>query len=597
MLGEMATRVGALEQAVAEDKAAMDGMLQVVEDTMPMEEALADRSFVQQLAARVHRLEEGAAPAKAVSDLQSQVDGLQRALSEQEHTHAATMADMRAKYQSNTRHGQTDTALQAVLSNQLKSLEEQTSAQLAQQVEQLRVTSEATSARCTDLSESVALWGRRIDTIESRMERKLAASTREVRVLSNRLQAELDSLALHASRSQSLAAANATISQFEERQATAVRAEPEPEPEPKAPFSAMLGTVASLEVEVAAQSKRLDAISLDLATRGLEAATCSRTISQSARSLAMRTDSEPAEAVEAMRMLRRSLRALEARVLELEDSAWKTSIDELPALVKDLIVQELANVSEVIRSSQAKADEERVLTADHQLSRLQSNVSALVERTAAQTEMRMSEIGRRLSAVEDQSHRLSLTINAGGGPSGDTAVVGQIEASTVSSVRATEQLAQVQKKVAELQVAVEGGSEHRKSIAEEIEKAFAAREEATHEQVGNIRHDLEYSIRSLEQRFEHCESAAARISALGREVDELRVCVAVEQQVRQQSAAVSAAGMLGTPPPSPVARLPIRAMSHQEIRQQLRTYKENKRQSNATSVNSGRTPAAGDGPF
>ena len=66
MLGEMATRVGALEQAVAEEKAAMEGMLQVVEDTMPMEEALADRSLVQQLAARVHRLEEGAAPLSAL---------------------------------------------------------------------------------------------------------------------------------------------------------------------------------------------------------------------------------------------------------------------------------------------------------------------------------------------------------------------------------------------------------------------------------------------------------------------------------------------------------------------------------------------------
>lgn len=273
-MGEMEQRVAALEYSTAEEKKGMNNLLQLIEDTMPMEEALADRSYVRQLAAQLHRLEEGVAP--AVSSMQAQVDGLQRALEEQARSHAVALAELRAEHQSNTREEHASTALEAALAKQRKDLEQRASTRLVQQVEQLRVASEAASAKCVDLSESVATCGRRMDSVESRVERKVAAATREVRVLSNRLQAELEaSQRPHANQHEStLAKVNDTIGQFEVGHLSAVRAEPEPEQEPQltAPASAILGTVASLEVEVAAHSKRLDALSLELATRGREVA-------------------------------------------------------------------------------------------------------------------------------------------------------------------------------------------------------------------------------------------------------------------------------------------------------------------------------------
>lgn len=284
----------------------------------------------------------------------------------------------------------------------------------------------------------------------------------------------------------------------------------------------------------------------------------------------MRTGSEPAEAAEATPTLRRSLRALEARVQEIasveirieELEARKVSTDELPWLVKDLISQ----------------DEERLLTASHQMSRLQSNLSALVERSAAQSEARMSEMARRVGAVEDQSQQLALTVDAAGEYTSrgqlqrlQREMHGQIEAAVADSTRAMKQLAQVQEKLEELQVAVGGSNEPRKLVVDE------AREAATQQQLVNVQRDLEHSIRSLELRCEHCESAAGDISALAREVEELRIRITVEQQVRQQSAAVSAAVVAAAIPgtlPSPAAPLPVRAMSHKEIRHQLQKYKE-----------------------
>ena len=571
-MGKMEQRVAALEYSTAEEKKGMNNLLQLIEDTMPMEEALADRSYVRQLAAQLHRLEEGVAP--AVSSMQAQVDGLQRALEEQARSHAVALAELRAEHQSNTREEHASTALEAALAKQRKDLEQRASTRLVQQVEQLRVASEAASAKCVDLSESVATCGRRMDSVESRVERKVAAATREVRVLSNRLQAELEaSQRPHANQHEStLAKVNDTIGQFEVGHLSAVRAEPEPEQEPQltAPASAILGTVASLEVEVAAHSKRLDALSLELATRGREVAASSRLISQSARSLAMRTGSEPAEAAEATPTLRRSLRALEARVQEIasveirieELEARKVSTDELPWLVKDLISQ----------------DEERLLTASHQMSRLQSNLSALVERSAAQSEARMSEMARRVGAVEDQSQQLALTVDAAGEYTSrgqlqrlQREMHGQIEAAVADSTRAMKQLAQVQEKLEELQVSVGGSNEPRKLVVDE------AREAATQQQLVNVQRDLEHSIRSLELRCEHCEGAAGDISALACEVEELRIRITVEQQVRQQSAAVSAAVVAAAIPgtlPSPAAPLPVRAMSHKEIRHQLQKYKE-----------------------
>eukprot|EP01043_Picozoa_sp_COSAG02_P016897 COSAG02_NODE_754_length_17578_cov_97.544825_2_plen_590_part_00 len=581
-MSAMVQRLGALEQSVAADQQGINNLLQLVEDTMPMEEALADRSFVRQLATRVQQLEQGVAP--AVSDMQAQVDGLQRALAEQARSHAAALAELHAMNQPSKRHEQTDTIIQAALANQRRDLEERASVQLLQQVEQLRLASAAAGAKCTDLSESVATYGRRMDSVETRVERKLAAATREVRVLSNRLQAELDSTAsqrhaVHVNQHGStLTTVNAAIGQFEMGQAPALHSEPEPEPEPelKLSVSAILGTVESLEVEVAAQSKRLDALSLDLATRGREVAASSRLISQSARSLAMRTGSEPAEATEATPMLRRSLRAIETRVLELEDctrSALSPSIemrmeeleerkvnaDELSGLVKNLIDQEVSNGSLVARP--AKADEDRLLAASHQMSRLQSNLSALVERSAAQNELRMNEIARRVGAVEDQSQHLALTIDTRENlPVGD-------------SLRAMKDLVQVQEKVNELQVAIAGGKEPRQFGLEEVEKMCEAREEAAQRQLGDVRRDLERSIRSLELRCQNCENATAGISTLGREVEELRIRVTVEQQLRQQSPTLPAAVTAATQP-SPSAPLPVRAMSHTEIRQQLQKYKE-----------------------
>lgn len=584
-MGAMAQRLGVLEESVAADQQGINNLLQLVEDTMPMEEALADRSFVRQLATRVQQLEESVAP--AVSDMQAQVDGLQRALAEQARSHAAALAELHAMNQPSTRNEQTDSGMQAALANQRKDLEARTSAQLAQQVEQLRLESAAAGAKCTDLSESVATCRRQMDSVESRVERKLAVATREVRVLSNRLQAELDSIAsqrhaVHVNQHGStLAAVNAAIGQFEMGRAPPLHSEPEPESELNPRISAILGTVESLELEVAAQSKRLDALSLDLATRGREVAASSRLISQSARSLAMRTGSEPAEAAEATPMLRRSLRALETRVLELEDctrSALSPSIemrmeeleerkvnaDELSGLVKNLIYQEVSNGSLVARP--AKADEEWLLTASHQMSRLQSNLSAVVERSAAQNELRMNEIARRVGVVEDQSQRLALTIDTS-----EKLPVGE-------SVRAMKELAQVQKMVKELQVAIGGGKEPRQFGLEEAEKMCAAREEVAQRQLGDVRRDLERSIRSLELRCENCENATAGISVLGREVEELRIRVTVEQQLRQQGAPLPAAVTAATQPSSAVP-LPVRAMSHKEIRQQLRKYKETKQPS------------------
>ena len=127
-MGEMEQRVAALEYSTAEEKKGMNNLLQLIEDTMPMEEALADRSYVRQLAAQLHRLEEGVAP--AVSSMQAQVDGLQRALEEQARSHAVALAELRAEHQSNTREEHASTALEAALAKQRKDLEQRASTRL-----------------------------------------------------------------------------------------------------------------------------------------------------------------------------------------------------------------------------------------------------------------------------------------------------------------------------------------------------------------------------------------------------------------------------------------------------------------------------------
>ena len=643
---QMEQRIVGLELAATEDKTGMDQLLQMMEDTMPMEEALADRSFAQQLAARLQRLEEGAAPAEeALRVVEAQVDRLARGLAEQEHSHAAALAELRDEQHGITRS--TDTHRELVdAASRRKDLEEHVSARLAKQVEQLRVAAEDAGTRCTDLSGSVAACGRRLDSVESRVERQLAAATREVHGLSSRLQAELTAAAsqrLQAEQSESvLAAVTASIGQFEMGQAAAAHIEPEPEPEQ--PGAAVLGVVASLEIEVAAQSKRLDTLSLELDTRGLEVALSSRSIGQSARSLAARaTESNGSEAVEAVDeatpMLRRSLRSLETRMGELEARTaggmdGTATTDMLPALVEDLVSQELAKGSLVAISEQV---EEVRMSAGHGMSRLESNLSALVERAASQAELQMGEMTRRVGAVEDQSQRLAVAVDAANGnrPTSRTELAatapsvalrvggdggashgelqrlqremqGQIEAAAVESARATEQLVQVHKAVAELRVAAVEGGDRGMGVAEEVERALAARGAAGQQRLADIKRDLELSIRSLELRCERCEGSAAGITALSRDVDELRICVTVEQQVRQQSAAVSAAvaaaaaaAIPGTPralqpfeptvaavvpPPSPVVPLPVRAMSHQEIRQQLRKYKEGQEEGEATSI-------------
>ena len=108
-------------------------------------------------------------------------------------------------------------------------------------------------------------------------------------------------------------------------------------------------------------------------------------------------------------------------------------------------------------------------------------------------------------------------------------------------------------------------------------------------------------VRQLEARCEGSEAVSAEVAALGREVDELRVRVTVEQQMRQQTAATAAAATAaaaaagsGSPlsplavqqwaAPQPVGPgaltaplpLPARSMSHREIRHHLRRYKHAK---------------------
>lgn len=627
-------RLVALEHAVAEDGQGMDRLLRLVGDSMPRAEVLADRSFVQQLAVRVQRLEGRAEPAAEVSDMQAEIDRLQgavRVLSEQDRLHAAALADLRAKLQyssgaENTRHARAGSVLQAALTSQRKDQELRALGQLSDQVEQLRVTAERAGAKCTQLSESVAACGRRLDSVESSVERKLAAGRREARTLGAQAQRELGDVAHtnrgHANRSEStLAAVNASIGLFEVGQAAAVSVAPGWKLESKAEAgakseleprlaAAIRGTVESLEVEVTSQRKRLDTLSLDLVTHGRDVAASSRLISESARSIAARTCSEPAEAAS---MLRQSLTTLEARVSELEACSWTThdtlphyiemqieelharaiSTHELPILVKDLVFQEQANSSLAVGATQ--------------MSRLESNLSALVERAAAHSELRMNELARRVGAIEDQSQRVALRMDAADESARNSAAIppagaecdkctacdelrmlqqdmwGKIEAAATASAGTVEELAQVQEAIAQLQSSEKTG------------------------------HDLARSIESLELQCERSESAAAEVSALRREVDELRISISVEQQVRQQNAAVSAvvaaaaipgvtqrmqsaeASLSAQPPPSDTP-LPVRTMSHQQIREQLRKYREYQQKNAAVSDTGSSTRAVAHSP-
>jgi hypothetical protein len=383
--------------------------------------------------------------------LQAQLDRLARQLAGQERAHAAALAELRRDLaqRAQLQHPQLDAAVREALAAHLHDAEARVASKLAERVEQLHAAAESAVTKCGDLSRGLSACEQRLDAVDSRVERQLAASASEASGVRGRLQAELDAAAAERGRIDEsgavLASLSASVGQFERQALAAHQLEPEPEPEPELvrPLipAAMAAVVGSLEVEVAAQAKRLDALSLELATRGQEAAASSRLAGQRARSLALRvaegSETGTASVVgggggggisQESPALRRSVRTLETRLGELESrtntalfmysrdakptqQAANRSIPDLSIMDEDISVfssaaeqegwpfanmqsmveatvseqlaKDSAQKSDADEESWAQESQEMSMRLGHKISRLESNLNAVTVRDSS----------------------------------------------------------------------------------------------------------------------------------------------------------------------------------------------------------------------